>query len=126
MFGYAPTEIVELARVWFKTNPKNLGSCAIRMACKRIGRDWPGTKAIISWCDTSRFDGALYKATGFRFMGLSRIRSKEASSAQHGGGRPGRKVQDDRLTAKQRWLIPLEEKYCAAREEQKVLFGVER
>jgi hypothetical protein len=99
MFGYQPTEIIELARVWFKENPKNLGSCAIRKACKRLHKDWPGTKAIISWCDTSRFDGAMYKASGFEFRGLSRLRIP--------GGRVGRKVQYDRLTPKQRWLIVL-------------------
>lgn len=107
MFGYQPTQIAELARVWFSSNPKNLGSCAIRKACKRIAIDWPGTQAIISWCDTSRFDGALYKASGFDFRGLSRVRSIEPSAATHGGGRAGRKVQDDRLTRKQRWLIEL-------------------
>jgi hypothetical protein len=108
IFGYQPKEIIELARVWFKTNPRNLGSCAIRASLKRIPKDWPGVKAVISWCDTSRFDGALYKATGFEYCGLSRVRSIEPSHAQHGGGRPNRRVQADRLTPKQRWLIRLE------------------
>lgn len=105
IFGYAPREIVELARVWFKDNPKNLGSCAIRKALKMLPKHWPGTKAVISWCDTSRFSGALYKATGFEYCGLSRVRAIEPSGA--GGGRPNRKVQADRLTPKQRWLIRL-------------------
>ena len=107
IFGYQPKEIIELARVWFKENPKNLGSCAIRASLKRLSKDWPGTKAVISWCDTSRFDGALYKATGFEYCGLSRVRSIEPSHAKHAGGRPGRRVQGDRLTPKQRWLIRL-------------------
>lgn len=107
MFGFKPTEIVELARVWFKSNPANLGSCAIRFACKKLSRDWPGVKAIVSWCDTSRFDGALYKATGFKFMGMSRVRSIEPSAKKFGGGRPGRKVQTDRLNPKQRWILVL-------------------
>ena len=107
MFGFKPTEIIELARVWFKVNPKNLGSCSIRKACKRISRDWPGTRAIVSWCDTSRFDGALYKASGFSYQGLSRVRSIEPSAENHPGGRIGRRVQADRLTPKQKWLIKL-------------------
>ena len=107
IFGYEPKEIIELARVWFKSNPQNLGSCAIRASLKRLPKDWPGTKAVISWCDTSRFNGALYKATGFEYCGLSRVRALEPSHAEHGGGRPNRKVQDDRLTPKQRWLIRL-------------------
>jgi hypothetical protein len=87
MFGYKPGRIVELARVWFEHNPKNIGSCAIRLALRRIQTDWPGTEAIISWCDRTRFDGALYKATGFQFMGKSRVRAREASAAKYSGGR---------------------------------------
>jgi hypothetical protein len=127
MFGYKPGEIVELARVWFEHNPKNLGSCAIRMAFKRLGKDWPGTKAVVSWCDKSRFDGALYKATGFEYMGKSRVRAREASAAKYPGGRLGREVQPDRFTQKDIYLFRLteiEEKYCeiaAKRLSQEVL-----
>lgn len=107
MFSFAPTEIVELARVWFRNNEPNLGSCSIRKALKRLHVDWPGTKAVISWCDTSRFNGALYKATGFQFVGTSRVRSLEKSAVKFGGGRAGRVVQTDRLTPKHRYLIRL-------------------
>jgi hypothetical protein len=107
MFGYKPGRIVELARVWFEHNPKNIGSCAIRLALRRIQTDWPGTEAIISWCDRTRFDGALYKATGFQFMGKSRVRAREASAAKYSGGREGREVQPDRFTQKDIYLIRL-------------------
>ena len=109
MFGFQPSEIIELARVWFKENPKNLGSSSIRFALRRIQQDWPGTKAVVSWCDTSRFEGTLYKVTGFQFMGMSRVRSLDKSAVRWGGGRPGRKVQPDRLAPKQKWLIVLPE-----------------
>lgn len=100
MFGYPPNQIVELARVWFSEHPKNLGSCAIRKAVKSVPKDWMGTAAIISWCDTTRFDGALYKASGFEYMGTSRPRGI-------GGGRPDRKVHNDRRTVKDVYLIRL-------------------
>lgn len=100
MFGYKPGEIIELARVWFQDNPKNLGSCSIRMALRQLPKDLPGVRAVISWCDITRFDGALYKATGFKFVGKSRARKE-------GGGRPDRAVQPDRLTQKDIYLIEL-------------------
>jgi len=107
MFGYAPGKIVELARVWFEHNPKNLGSCAIRKALRKLPEDWPGTKAVVSWCDLSRFDGAIYKATGFEYMGKSRVRAREASAAKYPGGRLGREVQPDRFTQKDIYLVHL-------------------
>lgn len=107
MFGYTPTEIVELARFWLSENLHNLGSCAIRKTFREITKDWPGTRAIISWCDRTRFDGALYKAVGFEFMGESRVRSAEPSGKVFGGGRAGREVQADRLNQKDRYLYKL-------------------
>lgn len=98
MFGYKPGEIIELARVLFQDNPKNLGSCAIRMAVKKLKSDWPEAKAIVSWCDRSRFDGALYKATGFEYLGKSRVRGAS-------GGRKDRECQPDRMTQKDIYLI---------------------
>lgn len=107
MFGFQPTEIVELARFWLRENIPNLGSCAIRRSLKKLREDWPGTKAVVSWCDRTQFDGALYKATGFRLVGQSRIRSIEPSAARWGGGRPNRKVQLDRLNRKDIYLLTL-------------------
>lgn len=109
MYGYQPKEIVELARVWFSSNPKNLGSCAIRKALTALPAAWPGTRAVISWCDRTKFDGALYKATGFAFMGQSRIRSIEPSAKTYGGGRPDRKVHSDRVNLKDIYLLRLRE-----------------
>lgn len=105
MFGYQPGEILELSRCWFKTNPANLGSCAIRKTLKRLPKDSPGVRAVVSWCDRTKFDGALYKACGFRLMGQSRIRGIEPSG--RGGGRPDRNVQKDRLHPKDIYLIEL-------------------
>lgn len=126
MFGYKPGEVVELARVWFEHNPKNLGSCAIRKALAQLVEDWPDAQAVVSWCDLSRFDGALYKATVFEYMGKSRVRALEASAAKYTGGRTGRQVQPDRCTQKDIYLIrlktrdmPVEDEISKVREAAK-------
>lgn len=105
--GYLPTEIVELARMWFSENPANLGSCAFRKSIPLLLQKWPTTRAIVSWCDRTKFDGAFYRAAGFKFNGIARLRSAEPSSLKYGGGRPNRVVHSDRLHRKDRFLLVL-------------------
>src|SRR5262245_12299749 len=108
--GFPPKQIVELARMWLSDNVPNLATCAFYKALRLVRARWPQVKAIVSWCDRTRFDGGFYRAANFKFHGVARLRSLEKSATRFGGGRPNRAVHADRLNRKDRYLLVLSAK----------------
>ena len=107
--GFEPKAIIELARMYLTDNQPNLATASFRRGLAMIRQKYPLVRAVVSWCDRTRFDGAFYRAAGFKLHGMARLRSLEASSKRHGGGRRGRVTQEDRLHPKDRYLLTLRE-----------------
>lgn len=85
-FGYEglPTQwqVLSLARLWLHDNlPRNSESCFVGKALRRVQKRWleihppkfPDepyhVRKVISFCETERFLGTIYKATNFRYSG---------------------------------------------------------
>ena len=88
--GVQPMNILELARVWLHDSVQGVEvadssgqkhaacivSSAISKANKRVRNDWyqkynrmPDIDAVISYADTTRYDGTIYKAANFIDLG---------------------------------------------------------
>lgn len=84
LYGYHPMEIIELARLYLEPgpdgrNPPGLASRALRATASAVEGDWqeaypnlPAPRGIVSWADTTRHTGAIYRASGFVELGQTR------------------------------------------------------
>jgi|SRR2546426_599520 len=73
------SEVLEFARLFLFHNIPNMASRFISLTRRWIRRDWvkkfPGAATpvcIVSWSDTTRHEGTIYKASGFKAIGLSK------------------------------------------------------
>jgi len=73
--GVPSDELLEFARLYLHSNIPHTATCAIGQSLKRIRRDWsrlfPDAKPVrmvVSWSDTTRHTGTIYKAANFRWL----------------------------------------------------------
>lgn len=90
--GYAPMNLVELARMWLHPAVQGLrivdshdrehaftvATCAVGKSLRRIRADWhgkyphlPDVLAVVSWADQEHHEGTIYRAANFREVGTS-------------------------------------------------------
>ena len=104
-------EVLEFARLFLESNIPHSASCAIGKSLKRIKRDWmnkfPDAKEprmVVSWSDTTRHKGTIYKAANFEWSHLSK-------GASHGNSpnskRGKRKKHTDYRNDKDCWIYHL-------------------
>lgn len=77
--GVPSDELLEFARLFLYQNIPHTASCAIGQSIRRIVRDWisefPDAKTprlIVSWSDTTRHAGTVYKASNFEWLRRSK------------------------------------------------------
>lgn len=82
--GVPSDELLEFARLFLYQNIPHTASCAIGQSIRRIVRDWmaefPDAKTprlIVSWSDTTRHTGTVYKAANFQWL-------RRSKGANHG------------------------------------------
>lgn len=68
-------EILEFARLFLYSNIPHTATCAIGKTIKRVKADWmrlyPDAKPprlVVSWSDTTRHKGTIYKAANFTWL----------------------------------------------------------
>jgi len=68
-------EVLEFARLYLHNNIPHSATCAIGKSLKRVKRDWirlfPDAKVprlVVSWSDTTRHKGTIYKAANFEWL----------------------------------------------------------
>lgn len=90
--GYAPMNLVELARMWLHPSVQGIrvvdssgeehafsvATCAVGNTLRRIRADWygkyphlPDVLAVVSWADQEHHEGTVYRAANFREVGTS-------------------------------------------------------
>ena len=74
LLGVPSDELVEFARMWLKSNITHSASCAIGKTLRSLKKDWtrrfPDAKPlqlVVSWSDTTRHEGTVYKAANFKW-----------------------------------------------------------
>ena len=105
--GVLPGEVVEFARLYLLSNIEHSASCAVGKSLRRIKNDWSykykdakELKLVVSWSDTTRHKGTIYKASNFIYDG-----SKKVNPRRHlGGVWKNRKDNSDYHNKKDRWL----------------------
>ena len=77
--GVPSDELLEFARLYLASNIPHSASCAIGKSLRRIQKDWatlyPDAKIprlVVSWSDTTRHTGTVYKAANFEWLRRSR------------------------------------------------------
>ena len=88
---YKQGEVVELSRVCLLDSaPKNSESCAISKALKQIKSDWKSStgimpKVVVSYSDKKGqgHSGGIYKAVGFKIIGVSHRKTHRCGSMRH-------------------------------------------
>jgi hypothetical protein len=75
ILGIPSDELLEFARLFLYSNIPHSATCAIGKSLRRIKRDWnllhPAMKTprlIVSWSDTTRHKGTIYKAANFEWL----------------------------------------------------------
>lgn len=98
LLGVPSDELLEFARLFLYQNIPHSATCAIGKSIKRIREDWarefPDAKKlrlIVSWSDTTRHKGTIYKAANFEWIKRSKgtppgnsASSKRGSRDKHG------------------------------------------
>lgn len=96
--GVPSDELLEFARLFLYSNIPHTATCAIGKSLKRIKADWlreyPDAKLprlIVSWSDTTRHKGTIYKAANFEWLKRTKgqppgnkASSKRGARVQHG------------------------------------------
>lgn len=108
MFGFHPLDYLEFARcVWMDKSDHNTGSRTIAAILRRVADDWlrkyperTRPLLVVSYCDTSRHLGTLYRACNFIDTGTTIPSLKQSVSRQ-------RIAYADSLTVKRRYIYPL-------------------
>lgn len=101
-------EVLEFARLYLHSNIPHSASCAIGKSLQRIKKDWmtlfpdaKTVKLIVSWSDTTRHQGTIYKAANFQWL-------RRSPGATHGNAatskRGKRDKHDDYKNDKDCWI----------------------
>ncbi len=84
LLGVESDEMIEFARLYLASNIPHTASCAISKSLRVIASDWIGkhstakpVKLVVSWSDTTRHAGTVYKAANFQWV-------RRTKSAVHG------------------------------------------
>ena len=106
-------ELLEFSRLYLKSNIPHSASCAVGRSLRCIVLDWavkfPDAKPIrliVSWSDTTRHQGTIYKAANFQWLKIS----KGAAEGENGiryrpDGRKRRLIlHPDRKNPKDCWI----------------------
>lgn len=93
--GVPADELLEFARLYLASNIPHSASCAIGKSLKRIRADWalkfPDAKPVqmvVSWSDTTRHTGTVYKAANFTWLRRGRIAGGRNTATSKRGARP--------------------------------------
>lgn len=120
LLGVPSDELVEFARLYLHSNIPHTATCAIGQTIRRIKEDWavsfPDAKPIrlvVSWSDTTRHKGTIYKAANFQWVRKTKgamvgdRNKRPAKTKEHGfvGARPR---NSDYLRIKDCWVYWLE------------------
>jgi hypothetical protein len=113
LLGVSSDELVEFARLYLHSNIPHTATCAIGKTIRRIKEDWatlfPDAKPlrlVVSWSDTTRHKGTIYKAANFQWV----RRTKPQPTGHHVGSKRGpRRSYDDYLCEKDCWVYWLED-----------------
>ena len=106
--GVPSDEVLEFARLYLHQNIQHSATCAIGKSLRRIRRDWhtlfPDAKPVrlvVSWSDTTRHKGTVYKAANFEWL-------KRSPAQRHGNSpdskRGARESHDDYSHEKDCWV----------------------
>ena len=109
--GVPSDEMLEFARLYLHQNIPHSASCAIGKSLRVIKKDWalkfPDAKPvrmIVSWSDTTRHSGTVYKASNFQWF-------KKSYGASHGNKpdskRGARMQHGDYVNDKDCWIYKL-------------------
>lgn len=109
--GVPSDELLEFARLYLHQNIPHTASCAIGQTLRRIRSDWlleyPDAKTprlVVSWSDTTRHSGTVYKAANFQWLRKSRGDKRTAPRNQADTKRGFRLNQDDMRNDKDCWI----------------------
>lgn len=112
--GVPSDELLEFARLFLWSNIPHSATCAIGKTIKRIRADWlrlfPDAKMprlIVSWSDTERHKGTIYRAANFQWFKLSPGGMPANYSTCKRGVRP---KHADYLHAKDCWIYEFKTK----------------
>ncbi len=115
--GFSSNEMLEFARLYLINNVKGLAVYSIAASLRLVRKDWiaafpaaPQPRIVVSWHDTVRHQGTVYKAANFVFFKLTKPRKRgpmryAKETAQFKGTRGY--TQDD-AHVKGTWLYPLD------------------
>jgi hypothetical protein len=107
IYGYPHNDLIELARLYLEPdprtgeNPRMLAGAVMGRAHKQILRDWPRkypgthTRAFVSYADSTRHDGAIYKGAGYVYVGMTQ-------------GHKARGGHEDYQNPKHIYVLPIE------------------
>jgi hypothetical protein len=109
--GVPSDELLEFARLYLHQNIPHSATCAIGKSLKRIQRDWmrefPDAKLprlIVSWSDTTRHKGTIYKAANFEWLRKTKgYQNWNTKNSKRGN----RKKYDDIINIKDCWIYRL-------------------
>ena len=109
--GVPSDEMLEFARLYLHQNIPHTASCAIGKSLRVIKKDWAlkfpdakPVKMIVSWSDTTRHAGTVYKASNFEWLKLSNTKGGRNTVTSKRGARP---KHDDYSHAKDCWIYQL-------------------
>ena len=114
--GVPSDELVEFARMYLHSNVPHTATCAIGKTLRRIRQDWlnayPDAKPVrlvVSWSDTTRHVGTIYKAANFEWFRRSAGQNrKNLGSRQARWGGTKRIAYGDYDHEKDCWIYRLD------------------
>ena len=105
--GYLPMEWLEFARLYLKDNIPHLASCSVGKSLRRIKRDWemkypdkPSVVGVVSYSDTTRHKGTIYKASNFIYDGKTKGHKELCYKKNEGR----KSTYEDLRHPKDRWI----------------------
>ncbi len=104
-------ELLEFARLYLHQNIPHSASCAIGKSLRVIKKDWAQkypdakpVKMIVSWSDTTRHLGTVYKASNFQWL----KRAKSSPPGNKANSKRGVRIKhDDYSHVKDCWIYQL-------------------
>jgi len=99
--GVPSDELLEFARLYLASNTPNVASCAIGKSLRIIVHDWltvyrdaKTPRLVVSWSDSTRHTGAIYKAANFVWLRRAKGQLHGNSPTSKRGHREGHSDYD--------------------------------
>lgn len=109
--GVPSDELLEFSRLYLHHNVPHSASCAIGKSLRRIQKDWAAffpdaktPKLVVSWSDTTRHLGTIYKAANFIHLKRTRGDHRKALRNSPTSKRGVRTHPDDYANDKDCWI----------------------